>query len=120
MKLKFVEWGVANRFGNTIEIHKDLKKYPRLYKPILQHELKHTDKYSLQDFKADFLDRVNLNRWEFYKFMLKRPKTWIQFLPFYYQPSKGFVYDINKIFFYIFALTIVMFWIFLLIYFKIV
>lgn len=98
LKIRLVEWGLANRMGNVIEIHKDLPKSPKLLKPILAHEIAHTSisGFTWKDFKVDFLERQNINRLELYKFMLKRPKTWIQFLPFYYQPSKGFVYDVNK------------------------
>lgn len=99
VKIKLVDWGVANRFGDVIEIHKDLIKFPSLFSPILEHELSHTNEkgYKFDDFKADFFPQQNIKRRELWKFMLKRPKTWIQILPFYYQPSKGFVYDVSKI-----------------------
>ena len=29
------------------------------------------------------------------KFMIKRPKTWIQILPIYYQEEKGLIIDYN-------------------------
>ena len=105
LKIKLVEWGIANRYNSTIEVHKDLPKYPRLFKPIMLHEISHTSKpgFSWKDFYIDFSGKhtQNINRLELYKFMLNRPKTWIQFLPFYYQPSKGFVYDLNKMIFWV-------------------
>ena len=98
MNLKFVDWGIANNFGEYIEIHKDLPKHPELYRPILNHELSHTDDkgFSWEDLKLDVKRIPNLNYWNLIKFMISRPKTWIQFLPVYYQRGKGIVYDLNQ------------------------
>lgn len=98
MKIKEVDWGIANNFGDTIEIHKDLKYFPFLYASIVNHELKHTDRlWTWDEFKMDVIPDKTLNLFHLYKFMIKRPKTWIQLLPFYYQKDKGFVYDLNAI-----------------------
>jgi len=44
-KIRYVSWGIANTFNNNkerwIELNKNLKRYPRLKKEILKHELKH-------------------------------------------------------------------------------
>lgn len=111
LKIRLTDWGVANNFGDYIEMNRDLKKYPKLYKKILRHELSHSNdgKYRFKDFNADFLQRQNIKRWDLYSFMLKRPKTWIQFLPFYYQPSKGFVYDISRILVWLVVIYIIAF-----------
>jgi len=96
-KIKIVEteWGIANRFPNgVIEIHKDLKSFPALHKAILKHERSHTNKeFSWHDFMLDL--KGSGNRKELFKFIIRRPKTWIQFLPIYYQKGKGFVFDYN-------------------------
>lgn len=112
VKIKFVEWGIAARFGDVIELNKDLINYPELLAPIMQHELRHTneEKFTFQDFKVDFMEKININRYKFYTFMLKHPKTWINILPFYYQPSKGLVYDLNKMLVYLLAIYLATCW----------
>ncbi len=100
------EWGVANHFGDFIEIHKDLKKYPKLRIQILRHELQHTDKiFSLYDLKHDL--KAKVDKKALYHFMIRRPKTWIQFLPLYYQKNKGWVWDLNLILGYVLFIIIV-------------
>lgn len=95
-EIRFVDWGVANNFNDYIEIHKELPNYPDLYEPILNHEKKHSRKpFSLYDLVHDFKRTKGVNRFKLWKFMIKRPKTWVQILPFYYRKDKGFVYDIN-------------------------
>jgi hypothetical protein len=107
MKINFTSWAVANNFGSFIEINKDLLQYPQLLAPILQHELSHSDKsWSFHDFKVDFFESTSIKRLELLKFMLKRPRTWIQLLPFYWTPSKGFIVDINKTIIYSILLSI--------------
>lgn len=108
IKIIETEWGIANNFGNFIEIHKDLKKYPKLRKAILTHEKTHTESvWSWKDFKLDYFtsaETQGIKRLDLYKFMIKRPKTWIQVLPFYYTTTKGFVIDLNKTIFWAFAI----------------
>lgn len=94
MKLEFVDWGLANCFDDgTIEIHKDLKDYPDLFNPILKHELEHTvEGYKVKDFMIDLIP-LKLNHLKLYWFMLKRPKTWIQFSPIWFTKKRGLVLD---------------------------
>ena len=108
MKIKYVEWGLANNFGTHIELHKDLKKFPRLHYAILQHELAHTKKtFTWHDFFLDFFPNPRMDYSELRKFMLKRPKTWIQLLPIYYQKGKGIVWDLNMIIIYIIMFIVI-------------
>lgn len=101
MEIREVDWGVANHFGDFIEIHKDLKKFPKLRNQILSHELRHSDKtFSFQDLKQDWKDKT-VPKWQLYMFMIRRPKTWIQFLPVYFQKDKGLIWDLNLILGYI-------------------
>ncbi len=101
--IRFVDWGVANNFGDYIEIHKDLPKYPELYKPILKHELRHTKKlFTVEELKMD-VTPSGAKLWKLMGFCLIRPKTWIQFLPIYWQRGKGFIWDLNMIIVYTFA-----------------
>lgn len=107
MRINYVDWGMANRFSDFIEINKNLKKYPHLLEPILEHELQHTDSIiSKKDLKIDFLERQPflLDR---IKFMIKYPKSLIQFLPIYYTRKHGFIYDVNMILMYSFFIFII-------------
>lgn len=105
--IRYVDWGVANNFGNYIEVHKDLLKYPKLLRPILEHELKHTNKvFSFHDLKHD-LTPSGAKWGTLFKFMIARPKTWIQVLPFYWQKGKGFIWDLNLIIVYAVVLCII-------------
>lgn len=109
-KVVYVPYGVANRYtDNVIEVHKDLKDFPNLLKPILKHEMSHSDVPGLTwaDFKIDFFGNISLKRRNLYRFMLSRPNTWVQILPFYFHPKRGFVIDLNRSIFYLICLFIV-------------
>ena len=95
MEIIYTDWGLANRFNDHIEMNINLKKYPKLHRKILMHELRHTDKvFSWEDLKND-LSSSGIKTWDIIKFMIQNPKSFTQIIPFYYTPKKGFVYDIN-------------------------
>ena len=97
-----VNHGIANRFENHIEINKNLRDYPHLLKPILEHEFAHTNKkVSMQDFKLDFMMTPALHYKELFKFMIKHPRSFTQLLPFYWSREKKIVYDINLMVMYL-------------------
>ena len=102
-----VDHGIANNFGTYIEINKHLRKYPKLLNPILEHENAHTNKkFSMEDFKLDFLMPQVIHYKELVKFMFKHPKSFTQLLPFYWIKQKGFVYDINMMVMYLMMISI--------------
>ncbi len=91
-----VNHGIANRFEDCIEVNRHLRKYPKLYFPILQHELEHTNRsFSIEDLKHDINSEHKVNQIQLLKFMFKHPKSFTQILPFYYTPRRKFVIDIN-------------------------
>ncbi len=112
MEIKYVNHSIANRFNNLIEINENLKKYPELLKPILEHELSHTDKpWSVKDFKLDFIEPSKVNQWKLMKFMFKYPMAFLQWSPLLYSKKKGLVVDINLLIMYmimifVFVITI--------------
>lgn len=113
MNINYVKYGLANNYGDYIELNENLKKYPELHDFVLNHELGHTDKYfSWQDLKHD-LNPSTSHHNKLIQFILRHPSTWTQFLPFYYSRSKGFVYDLNLIIVYTIFLIIIFisFWI---------
>lgn len=96
MEIREVEWGVANNFGDYVEVHKDLKDHPELYRQILAHELGHTAGFSKSDLFHDVRSKTPIDYKQLSLFVIKRPKTWVDFLPLHYRPDKkAWVYDIN-------------------------
>ena len=95
MEVRYVKYGIANRFDDYIEINENLRLYPELHSAVLQHELAHTDKkgFNKDDFLLD-IGPSKVNYWKLMKFMIMNPKSFLQFAPFYKQ-GKTFVYDIN-------------------------
>lgn len=106
MEIIEIDHSIANRYEDHIEINKDLKKYPKLYRSILNHELKHQNGgFSMHDLKLDMYERVN--NWEMAMFIFHHPKSLFQFVPFYYTRKKGFVYDSNLIILYIILCSLI-------------
>lgn len=109
MEVKYVKGGLANNFGNVIEINENLRKYPELLQPILKHELSHTDKaFSMEDLMLDITATHNLDQRKLMKFMIKHPRSFTQLLPIYYSKDRGFVYDLNLSLSYVMYLTLVL------------
>ena len=108
MEIKYVNHSIANRFNNSIELNKNLKKYPKLLEPILKHELQHSDlSWSVKDFKLDFFSNSKVDNKELLKFMFKYPKSFLQLSPLLYSKKKGWVVDLNL--FIMYFIMVVMF-----------
>jgi hypothetical protein len=101
MEIQFVKHGIANNFGDVIELHEGLKEYPELQKALLDHELKHTSnpKFNSTDFAHDMMP-TKVKHWQLLKFMVRHPSSLSQFLPIYYSKRWGWVYDANLIIIY--------------------
>lgn len=119
-RIRWVDYGVANTFTYTyknkgykvIEMNKALIDEPKLFMPILFHELKHTKKiFSKDDMVNDFSmqNLKSLPNFKIVLFMLKNPKALIQVLPAYYSKKHGLVFDINLCFIYALALCVALF-----------
>ena len=102
----YVNHGIANRFKDRIEINKNLKKYPELYKQVLEHEFSHTNRnFSFKDLFIDVGIPSN-NIKQLIMFMITNPRSFSQIFPFYIS-NKKIVYDINMIIIYSFLFTII-------------
>lgn len=79
----YTKKGLANNFGEWIEINEKLKKPENvdLLEEVLEHELSHTDKTTIKDLLMDI--KPSKKPKKLWKFILKNPDTWYQFLPFY-------------------------------------
>jgi hypothetical protein len=94
MEVRYVPWGLANNFGDYIELNEHLPEYPELHDAILKHEVSHTNKeFSKDDFILD-ISPSKVSSWKLLKFMVWHPKTFLQLAPFYIYQKK-FVYDVN-------------------------
>ncbi len=101
MEIKYINHSIANRYPGLIEINKNLKDYPELLKPILEHELQHTDQaFSMKDLKLDFTSDDKVNQWQLLKFMFKHPASFIQLSPILYSKEKGLIVDPNLLIVY--------------------
>ena len=99
MKIIYKKYGLANFFGDYIEINKKLKdnKYKRLRKYIIKHELGHIKGFDLlHEFEIDWKIMPSL-----LLFFITTPSTWIDLLPFQIR-NKKIIYDINLLILYIF------------------
>ncbi len=98
MKIEYSNWNVANVFPDdkVIEIHKELPKHPKLYYPILKHELGHDSSlFNWKELKHDLIPDNKVSQWKLLLFMIHNPKSFTQLLPFYYSKKRGFRLDIN-------------------------
>lgn len=101
MEIIEVNHGIANNFGDYIEINKHLKtEYPKLYNAILQHELNHTDKkgFVKKDFILDLTDNT-VSYKELLVFIIRHPTALMQLSPFLKSKNKWF-FDLNMIIVY--------------------
>lgn len=100
-KIKYIDYGIASRIGNTIYLNKDLKKNKKLHRNLLIHEKKHTNSYLWKDLNMD-LNNKELKglRMDYYKFLFSNPKAWIQYMPIWTYDKKT-TWDITLIIFYL-------------------
>ena len=100
----YTKWGLANRFSDpeVIELNVALKKNPRLHQAILEHELGHKKDNTFKKDLAHDLTPINkLTQKDILVFMIKHPRTIIQFFPFYWSPRrKQLIYDSNMLIIY--------------------
>ena len=107
MEVVYSQWGIGNNFGNFIELNENLKKYPRLHKAILAHELSHTDekKFNKKDLIID-LSENRISNTELIKFMIRHPKSLVQFSPIYKRQGQ-YYYDTNMIIVWFFTIALI-------------
>jgi hypothetical protein len=104
VEVKYVNYGIANRFENVIELHEKLKeeRWKDLHDYALEHEKKHTPKMlSFWDMLHDYFGnrpfKITKQYWQFLK---EVPSSRIQLSPFY--PAHGVInIDTNLLFFYV-------------------
>ena len=78
LKVEFLDWGIAFRLKDTMFINMDVLKYDKYCKSVLDHEIKHTGKFSGKDLIHD-LGTGSL--YDNLLFCLKHPKGFWAFVP---------------------------------------
>ena len=104
--IKLVDYGIANRFGHHIEVHKKIyEKYPELFESIVEHEKLHTKHLSWKDILIDSY-RGNTDAKQMRQFLSTTPRAWVQFIPIWIKLRPKFDVIINpmQLVFWIFIL----------------
>ena len=108
LKIKYVNYGIANVFDTHIEIHKNLKKpeYKQLLKHIIEHENNHDKgRYTLNDLKLDYFTKAPQTIMKQYlHFIFTTPSSWIHFSPVYPTPH-GVYTDASKMIWWVLILV---------------
>jgi len=94
-----VNYGIASRYYNAIEINEKLDKYPELKSKIIDHELRHNKgKYTKKDFINDFQSKQQTFT-ECMKFCMINKEALINYFPFMYSYHfKQWTFNISSIF----------------------
>lgn len=94
-KIKNITYGLGftvceDKKNCYIELNKNLKKYPKLRKQILAHEMLHWNSRGWwDDFKIDFLDIMNIKKgMGMTKFMIKHPRSFLANSPVFFENGK--------------------------------
>ena len=106
LEIDFVDYGIAARIGDTIVYNKNLLKYDKLGSEVLDHELRHSSKFTKKDFMMDLVEGSLLKN---LMFSFRHPKAFTQFIPFGRYKGKAWV-DINLIFTYLVLSAIIVIW----------
>jgi hypothetical protein len=108
IKVIYKKFGLANNFGNYIEIHEKLKYNKPLRDYVVKHELGHKKHF---DLNYDFSDGLSLLKkpdiaFSLLYLYLTTPSMWVDFLPIQYR-NKQIIYDVNLTLLYLILLSLV-------------
>lgn len=100
IKVFYCSKGLANFYGDYIEINKKLKYNKKVRDYIIKHELGHSKEFDLgHEFQIDWKIMPSL-----LFFFFTTPSTWIDLLPIQFKDGQ-IIYDINLVFMYLFLIT---------------
>jgi len=108
IKVKYAKYGLANFFGDYIEINKNLKHNKKLRDYVVKHELKHSSNFDLGYEIYEGIKLLNNPSFalSLITFYLKNPNTWTDLLPIQIR-NKKIIYDLNLIILYAFIIFII-------------
>lgn len=110
MKIVYSKYGLANNYGDHIEINKHLKNKKELRDYIIKHELGHKDNF---DLTYEFKNIKLLIVLKLFLFCLAHPSTLTDFSPVEIK-DKQLYFDLNKTILYFIFVVVVIISIFLL------
>lgn len=106
MEIKYINYGIGNRVGDTIYLNSALKQSPELHRAILSHEKKHGGGFSWLDLKLDLrMGEIKGLRGEYYRFLLKNPRAWLNFFPIM-KLNGVWTYDIGILFVWLISIFV--------------
>jgi len=78
--IKIIDYGIAycvtNGNEKYIEVNKNLFQYPKLFKRVMKHEMKHYNYKGKFDFWTDFLESFCfIHQYNLFKFQWKHPEA---------------------------------------------
>ena len=97
LSINYVKYGTASRIKNTILLNVNMLKEPEFCLEVIDHELRHSSSYKLNDLMMDLFEG---SMFKTLKFMLKYPSAFIQLLPFGKYKGEWFI-DINLLITYL-------------------
>lgn len=110
MKVIYCEKGLANFYGDHIEINRAFSKNKKLRDYVVKHELGHSTKFDLaHEFKIDWKIIPSL-----VLFVFKNKSTWIDFAPIQ-KRGKEYIVDMNMLILYVVSVMILFGFLFLII-----
>ena len=102
-RVEYIDWGLANFYEDHIEINRGLSKDKNLRDYVIRHELGHVKGFDLKhEFDYSNFKLLGKLGW----FVLKNPKTWIDFLPIQYKKG-NLIIDYNQIIQYIIIIGLI-------------
>jgi len=99
MEIIYTNSGLANNFGNFLELNRNLKKYPKFHAEVLEHELGHGE--GKNNFWHDLKDSFSLLSVKVFLFSLRHPGALRDLSPFV-RSTKG-VYHKDKPMLYLYS-----------------
>lgn len=102
LKVEFVTWGVAFRYGDTVVMNRDLLYDNKFCMDVLNHEIKHSGRMTTDDFLMDIFDGDLVDN---LKFMFSHPKALLRLVPIFKYKGVWSI-DINLLIIYFVLLII--------------
>lgn len=108
IKVRYCKYGLANFYGDYIEINQKLKYNKPLRDYIIKHELGHSNKF---DLNYEVYDGIKLitkphTALSLMGLYITTPSTWTDLLPVQYK-NKKIVYDLNLLILYSFIIGLI-------------
>lgn len=101
LKIDFINYGLASRVGDTILLNKNMLKYPSYCKEIMDHELRHSSKFTKKDIVMDLTEGSFIKNMTF---SLKHPKAFLQLIPIQFYKGNLLI-DLNLMLSYVIGIA---------------